>query len=352
MKEAETVNQLDNIQINFEPAKVAFSDFGAFEAGIEQAIAKYGTFDLEVNTIEEVKQARTDLNKLSKSLEDRRKEIKGKINEPYTEFEKAYKVPYGKLEDLIDILKQQIDGYEDAQKELRQDTVRNWFKEKALEGNLNPDIFEQYLDGYTKAGQFKKDSFQLLKKTETELEAIVLAELQKQNQKDQDISIISSQCATHNIGPATYIRAYESGQTLAEVLDSITADIESAKLFKERQEAQKRAEEERKAEIERMAKEQAEASIKAYDAETGEVIEDEPKPQPKHDKPNIPVEINSKPSKTTVEHQKEQANVIYQPTETNAHTLPKTGSESGLILSFAGMFILGGMARIALKRED
>lgn len=132
MKEAEKANQLDNIQINFEPAKVAFSDFGAFEAGIEQAIAKYGTFDLEVNTIEEVKQARTDLNKLSKSLEDRRKEIKGKINEPYTEFEKAYKVPYGKLEDLIDILKQQIDGYEDAQKELRQDTVRNWFKEKAI----------------------------------------------------------------------------------------------------------------------------------------------------------------------------------------------------------------------------
>ena len=284
MKKAEKINQLEDIQITFEPAKVAFSDFGAFEAGIEQAVAKYGTFDLEVNTIEEVKQARTDLNKLSQSLEDRRKEIKSKINEPYAEFEKAYKVPYNKLKDLIDTLNQQIDGYEENQKVLRKDAVRNWFKEKALEGNLNPDIFEQYLDGYTKAGQFKKDSFQLLKKTETELEAIVLAELQKQNQKDQDISIISSQCATHNIGPATYIRAYESGQTLAEVLESITADIESAKLFKERQEARERAEAERKAEIERIAKEQAEASIKAYDAETGEVIEDEPKPEPANDK--------------------------------------------------------------------
>ena len=284
MKEAETINQLDNIQINFEPAKVAFSDFGAFEAGIEQAIAKYGTFDLEVNTIEEVKQARTDLNKLSQSLEDRRKEVKSKINEPYAEFEKAYKAPYSKLKGLIDSLKEQIDGYEENQKALRKDAVRNWFKEKAIEGNLNSDIFEQYLDGYTNSGQFKKDSLQLLKKTEAELEEIVLAELQKQNQKDQDISIISSQCATHNIGPATYIRAYESGQTLVEVLDSITADVESAKLFKERQEARERAEAERKAEIERIAKEQAEVSIKAYDAETGEVIEDEPKPEPTNDK--------------------------------------------------------------------
>ncbi len=86
---------------------------------------------------------------------------------------------------------------------------------------------------------------------------------------------------------------------------------------------------------------------------------DEPKPQPKPntptittDKPSITVEINSKPSKTTVEPRKEQVNVIYQATQTNAHTLPNTGSESSLILSFAGMFILGGMARIALKREN
>jgi len=281
MKEAEKINQLDTIKINFEPAKVAFSDFGAFESGIEQAIAKYGTFDLEVNSIEEVKQARTDLNKLSQSLEERRKEIKGKINEPYAEFEKAYKTPYSKLKGLIDSLKQQIDGYEENQKILRKDTVRNWFKEKAIEGNLNPDIFEQYLDSYTKASQFKKDSFQLLKKTESELETIVMNELQKQNQKDQDISIISTQCATHELGPATYIRAYESGQTLAEVLESITKDVESARLFKEQQEARKRAEEERKAEIDRIAKEQAEATIKAYDAETGEVIENEAKPEQK-----------------------------------------------------------------------
>ena len=75
---------------------------------------------------------------------------------------------------------------------------------------------------------------------------------------------------------------------------------------------------------------------------------DKPKPQPKQDTPH---EVNSKPSSKPVEPQKEQVNVIYQATQTNAHTLPNTGSEGTLILSFAGMFILGGMARIALKRE-
>lgn len=75
--------------------------------------------------------------------------------------------------------------------------------------------------------------------------------------------------------------------------------------------------------------------------EKPELIIDLPKPKPNTptvttDKPSNSVEINSKPSKTT---------------ETNAHTLPNTGSESTLILSFAGMFILGSMARIALKHE-
>nr|DAR67797.1 MAG TPA: LINOLEATE 11-LIPOXYGENASE [Caudoviricetes sp.] len=65
-----------------------------------------------------------------------------------------------------------------------------------------------------------------------------------------------------------------------------------------------------------------------------------------------PVSANFNGTVVTAQIGKEQVNVIYQPTETNAHTLPNTGSESTLILSFAGMFILGNMARIALKREE
>ena len=88
--------------------------------------------------------------------------------------------------------------------------------------------------------------------------------------------------------------------------------------------------------------------------EKPELIIDLPKPKP--NTPTVttdkPTTINSKPSKTTVEPQKEQVNVIYRATETNAHTLPNTGSKSSLVLSFAGMFILGGIARIALKREE
>jgi uncharacterized surface anchored protein len=88
---------------------------------------------------------------------------------------------------------------------------------------------------------------------------------------------------------------------------------------------------------------------------------DEPKPQPKEDKPNTPapktnedpkveeVKIVKSREKSSENHAKNKSE------EVEAYSapalLPNTGAESGLVLSFAGMFILSGMARIALKRE-
>lgn len=79
---------------------------------------------------------------------------------------------------------------------------------------------------------------------------------------------------------------------------------------------------------------------------------DEPKPQPKTDKPNVPHEINSKTSKTTVEPRKEQVNVIYQATQTNAHTLPNTGSDFGIAISLIGLLGLSlGVVGMAKKEN-
>lgn len=86
---------------------------------------------------------------------------------------------------------------------------------------------------------------------------------------------------------------------------------------------------------------------------------DEPKPQPKQDKPNTPapkqtpkieeVKINNRVenhAQNTRNESEETVKAYSAPA-----TLPNTGAESGLVLSFAGMFILSGIARIALKRE-
>ncbi|MGT2958854.1 hypothetical protein A9Q68_08475 [Streptococcus bovimastitidis] len=276
IKEAEKVNALDSIEINYTPAVVSFNDFEAFEKGVEEAVARYSTFDLEVNTIEEVKQARTELNALDKKLEDRRKEIKREINDPYAKFENQYKVPYQKLKNLISELKNQIDGYEENQKMLRKDKVKHYFYEKAEEANLNKEVFDKYLDQFVKATDFTP-TFNFKKSTQDKLDEIIIDEIKKQDQRDADLIAITDLCAKNNLGPASYIRQYDNGASLAEILGLINRDIDEIKRTRELNEAKRIADEkamiERQAAIEAQAKEIAGTTIKAVNQETGEILE-------------------------------------------------------------------------------
>lgn len=276
IKEAEKVNALDSIEINYTPAVVSFNDFEAFEKGVEEAVARYSTLDLEVNTIEEVKQARTELNALDKKLEDRRKEIKREINDPYAKFENQYKIPYQKLKTLISELKNQIDGYEENQKMLRKDKVKHYFYEKAEEANLNKEVFDKYLDQFVKATDFTT-TFNIKKSTQDKLDEIIIDEIKKQDQRDADLIAITDLCAKNNLGPASYIRQYDNGASLAEILGLINRDVDEIKRTRELNEAKRIADEkaqiERQAAIEAQAKEMAETTIKAVNQETGEIIE-------------------------------------------------------------------------------
>ena len=272
IKEAEKVDILDTIDIEYKPATVSFNDFEAFKNGIEQVISQFGTFDLEVNTIEDVKGARTKLNTLDKKLEDRRKEIKKAINDPYAEFEKQYKVPYNKLLALRTSISNQINEYEANQKTLRKDIVKTYLYEKATEADLRKEVFDQYLDNFKKASDFT-DTFKIKKATKDKLDEIVFIEIEKQNQKDADLMAITGQCAKYNLGPVTYIRNYENGASLAEILGYIERDADSAKQALEIAEAKQKAEEQRKAELAEQAKLKATQSIKAVDHETGEILE-------------------------------------------------------------------------------
>lgn len=276
VKNAEKPNYLDNIEINYTPATVEFNDFENFEKGIEFAVAQYSTFDLEVNTIEEVKQARTELNTLSKKLEDKRKEIKQRISTPYAEFEKQYKGPYSKLTGLISELKNQIDGYEEHQKMLRKDKVRTYFYEKAEEADLNKQVFDQYLDDFLKASDFTS-TFNLKKVTQEKLDTIIVQEIDKQNQRDADMMAITDLCAKNNLGPASYIRQYDNGASLAEVLGLINRDVTEIERQRQELEAKRLADEkaqaQRQKEIEEKAIANAEENIVAVDQETGEILE-------------------------------------------------------------------------------
>ncbi|MBZ2152834.1 DUF1351 domain-containing protein [Streptococcus cristatus] len=275
-----TNTTLTEIKVDFTPAKIDI-DREAIEEQVQAAIAKYSGKEVSTETYKEVYEERTNYNKLKDALETKRKEIKGTINQPYKDFEKWYKEKVlDPLEKVTDEMTAGLNAVDEHERLLRVDIVRAAFEDKCMVAGLEKSTFEYRYDEYSLKKYFKSGKFELKKSTLDEMDALVLSEFDALEEYKANKQAILDQANEYNLPADGYVRHFEDGKTLVDVLNLMKSDRDAAILRKERQEAQEKAEAERLSEIERMAKENANANIKAIDAETGEILEDEPDIQP------------------------------------------------------------------------
>ncbi len=268
-----TNTTLTEIKVDFTPAKIDI-DREAIEEQVQAAIAKYSGKEVSTETYKEVYEERTNYNKLKDALETKRKEIKGTINQPYKDFEKWYKEKVlDPLEKVTDEMTAGLNAVDEHERLLRVDIVRAAFEDKCMVAGLEKSTFEYRYDEYSLKKYFKSGKFELKKSTLDEMDALVLSEFDALEEYKANKQAILDQANEYNLPADGYVRHFEDGKTLVDVLNLMKSDRDAAILRKERQEAQEKAEAERLAEIERMAKENANANIKAIDAETGEILE-------------------------------------------------------------------------------
>ena len=153
------------------------------------------------------------------------------------------------------------------------DIVRAAFEDKCMVAGLEKSTFEDRYDEYSLKKYFKSGKFELKKSTLDEMDALLLAEFDALEEFKANKQAILDQANEYDLPADSYIRHLEDGKTLVDVLNLMKSDRDAAILRKEQKEAQETAEAERLAEIERLAKENANANIKAIDAETGEILE-------------------------------------------------------------------------------
>lgn len=92
---------------------------------------------------QEVKNRRTEINNTLKMLEDKRKEIKQQINEPYDIFNKKYEeTTKNKLESASQLLSNKINDIEDVQKKQKKEQAMDYFDEYVLSKNIDFLKFE------------------------------------------------------------------------------------------------------------------------------------------------------------------------------------------------------------------
>ncbi|PLA00118.1 hypothetical protein CYK11_07740 [Streptococcus anginosus] len=271
-----TNSTLTEIKVDFTPATIKV-DREAIEAQVAAAIAQYSGREVTVDNYKEVYEERTRFNKLIGGLDTQRKDFNRQINEPAKDFDKWVKEKVIKpIKAVTDAMSEGLNAIDEHERMLRVDIVRATFEDKCMVAGLEKSTFEDKYDEYSLKKYFKTGKFELKKTTLDEMDALVLAEFDKLEQYKANIQAVREQAQEYELLADSYVRDLENGKSLVDVLKTMKSDRDAAILRKEQQEAQAKAEAERKAEIERLAQEQANENIKAINADTGEILEDEP----------------------------------------------------------------------------
>lgn len=270
-----TNNTLQTMMPVLTPAKIEF-DFDAFDKEIEKALSTFSEFELSSENYKTIKENITTYKGLYDNLDTRRKEISNNFKKPLDDFKKRFDESLKPLEELIDKLRDGRDAIDEHERLLRVDIVRATFEDECMAAGLEKSTFEDKYDEYSLKKYFKTGKFELKKSTLDEMDGLVSAEFDKLEQYKANIQAVKEQAQEYDLLADSYVRDLENGKSLVDVLKTMKSDRDAVILRKEQQEAQARAEAERKAEIERLAQEQANANIKAIDAETGEILEDRP----------------------------------------------------------------------------
>ena len=310
----DVTNSLTEIKVDFQPAVINV-DYDSVEKQLAAIVAQYTNYEVTASTYKIDYDERTRLNKLKEALETRRKEIKNNINNPYKEFEKWYKKTVEPLDNVIanitaglnaidehEPLKKlsEIDDIDEHERLMRVDVVRATFEDKCMVAGIEKSTFADKYDEYSLKKYFKTGKYELKKTTLDEMDALVLSEFDALEEYKANKQAIQEQAQEYDLPADSYIRHLEDGKSLVDILKMMKTDRDAEIARKEQKEAQEKAEAERLEEIAQLAKENANANIKAYDAETGEILEQgtiTPEPQnnvrevPKFE-PSEPLTIN------------------------------------------------------------
>lgn len=237
------------------------------EAAVRAKIAGYENVVYTEENIKAAKNDRAELNKLIKAIEERRKQVKNIINEPYAVFEAELKEITALINEPVALIDQQVKAFEEKQKEEKKAAIKATYDENI--GDLAEvlpfeKIFDShYLNQTYKLATAQKEIVDKIDTVKTDLETIdSLDSKYKLNAKD------------------VYIKTLDLSKALADLEEKLEADKrrkaeeEAERKRQEEIRKQKEAEEQAKREAEEEERKAAEAK-KAQEA-AAEVEQTEP----------------------------------------------------------------------------
>lgn len=267
-----TLSELENIKPIYVPGKITL-DFDGLDKAIALAVAQLEDKKIDELDYKEIKDQITRYKALDDGLDAERKKIAKNFKNPLDEFEKRLAKSRTPLGELLEKLRKIRDDIDEHERLMRVDVVRATFEDKCMVAGIEKSTFDDKYDEYSLKKYFKTGKYELKKTTLDEMDALVLSEFDALEEYKANKQAIQELAQEYDLPADSYIRHLEDGKSLVDVFKMMKSDRDAEIARKEQRETQEKAEAERLEEIAQLAKENANANIKAYDAETGEILE-------------------------------------------------------------------------------
>ncbi|AXH73432.1 MAG: protein of unknown function DUF1351 [Caudoviricetes sp.] len=214
--------------VNYKPSTIIIENEKELTETIETIVDKYNKLVFTDENMEEAKKSRAELNKLSKELDEKRKEIKKGFSEPLLIFEKKIKKYVSDLKNVSDSINNGISNYEDKQKEIREKEILDYI-DKILDENESNDISIEVESSWLNKTSFTAKN-SITGKVKKEIETKIFNCIEEEREAKEKIAIVNNYALANGFEPKAWILLLDKN-TPSEIMKLID---ESKKEEKER----------------------------------------------------------------------------------------------------------------------
>ncbi|ATU69522.1 DUF1351 domain-containing protein [Levilactobacillus brevis] len=261
MAENELVTFEPNIEVN--PTPIVINNLEQLEMAVNGVVTKYGQdFVVTSDNVADTKKMRANINKIAKSINDKRLETDRQYKKPMADFDDLMKELGDKVKNLLDPLDSKIEEIETQERQARYDSVKAEIAEMAPNYGVSATDIEIQPGWLLKSLSHKKL-----------LEQIAEAMTQLRKDRDQratDIQTVRMYADQLELESSGWAALISKGEPVSDILAEM--DAAAAKRDKERQKKAEKAKAAKEAQAAIDATHQVKQGDETIDTDTGEVV--------------------------------------------------------------------------------
>jgi len=236
-----------DLEIGFtlKAAEIEIQGKEVLEQALESYKKKYTGYIVTEETLSDDIKVKDELGRVQRQIEQELKNQLSEYSKPLDEAKAWVESILDPIKTLQTDIKNQIREFEERETEARKETVREVFESAIAESGTELDIklFAIYFDDFSKKKCFMADNVRINQATSKMIVGLVAEEAAKKQQREAGLIQITEAAAKAGLGPTVYIRSYDKGAKLADVLQAILDDKALAERAKAEEELKKRIDE-------------------------------------------------------------------------------------------------------------